>query len=170
MMQNSPRVYAPEDQMLPRFLIQTVLLLLAAIMTLVIFARLTERPPISTPPAAAVIAEAQIQLISNGGSGAVTVLASNGDTIADLTPEEGGFIAGVHRAILRERAKNRAAENAPLLLQAFENGRMAITDPATGWRADLMGFGAQNARAFARLLAQTENMERNSHGTIDTKN
>jgi hypothetical protein len=33
-----------------------------------------------------------------------------------------------------------------------ENGRLGIADPATGWSADLMGFGLDNARAFARLL------------------
>jgi hypothetical protein len=33
---------------------------------------------------------------------------------------------------------------------------MAITDPSTGWSADLMGFGADNASAFARLLAKTQ--------------
>ena len=28
----------------------------------------------------------------------------------------------------------------------------SIHDPTTDWRADLMGFGADNARAFAKLL------------------
>jgi len=39
-------------------------------------------------------------------------------------------------------------------LVAYDTGRISIHDPSTGWSADLMGFGADNARAFARLLAQ----------------
>ena len=93
---------------------------------------------------------------SNAASGAATVWLADGTLLADLDPEAGGFIAGVHRVILRERTKHRVALDGPVLLQAFENGRMAITDPATGWSADLMGFGADNAAAFARLLAQTQ--------------
>ncbi|NDH20316.1 MAG: pullulanase, partial [Rhodobacteraceae bacterium] len=29
-----------------------------------------------------------------------------------------------------------------------------VFDPQTEWQADLMGFGADNARAFATLLAK----------------
>jgi hypothetical protein len=39
-------------------------------------------------------------------------------------------------------------------LMRHENGRFTISDPSTGWRADLMGFGRDNARAFAKLLAE----------------
>ena len=42
----------------------------------------------------------------------------------------------------------------PLTLVRYDNGRIAIHDPSTGWSADLMGFGIDNAKAFARLLAQ----------------
>jgi hypothetical protein len=38
-------------------------------------------------------------------------------------------------------------------VRQHENGRLSIHDPSTGWRADLMGFGADNAAAFAKLLA-----------------
>ena len=86
---------------------------------------------------------------------------TDGTLLAALSPEAGGFIAGMHRVILRERTKHRVALEGPVTLQAFENGRMAIHDPSTGWGADLMGFGADNAGAFARLLAQSNFQEGN---------
>jgi putative photosynthetic complex assembly protein len=36
----------------------------------------------------------------------------------------------------------------------FEDGRIALKDDLTGWRAELIGFGADNTAAFARLLEQ----------------
>lgn len=167
--QATTRVYAEEDKMLPRVLIQGVLLLIAGIMALVVFATLTDRPLESTPPLSPVAAEAQIILSSDGISGAVEILSTAGDPISSLSAEEGGFISGVHRVILRERTKHRVALDGPVVLQAFNNGRMAITDPSTGWSADLMGFGADNASAFARLLAITQALTKggNTHGTTD---
>jgi putative photosynthetic complex assembly protein len=87
-------------------------------------------------------------------SGAATVRNLDGTLVADLTPDKGGFISGVWRVIQRERTKHRVALDGPVTLIRKDNGRVSIQDPSTGWSADLMGFGADNARAFARLLAQ----------------
>lgn len=150
------RVYSEQDKMLPAILLRGMVALVCATLAIVTYARVTDRPLESTPPVSPVVAETRLHLASDGVSGAVTVTDLAGGPVADLTPEQGGFIAGVHRVILRERTKHRVALDGPVLLQAFENGRMAITDPATGWRADLMGFGANNASAFAQLLAQSQ--------------
>ena len=161
----STRVYSEQDKMLPRFLIRGVLALICAVLAIATFARVTDRPLESTPPVSEVRAQAEVVLVSDGSSGAVSISHADGRAIAALSPEEGGFIAGVHRAILRERTNHRVALEAPVVLSAFENGRLAITDPSTGWSADLMGFGADNASAFARLLAQAQGG--NTHGATD---
>lgn len=142
--------------MLPRVLIGAVITLLAACMTIVVFARVTDRPLEAVPPVSAVQAEASFVLTSDAMTGAVSVADPGGTPIIDYAPEEGGFIAGVHRVILRERALRRLKANAPVTLTAYENGRLAIHDPTSGWSADLMGFGTGNADAFARLLAIIE--------------
>ncbi len=157
----SARIYADRDRMLPRALIRAMLALVAASLAIAAFARLTDRPLESVPPEAPVIAEAHLLMQSDGMSGAVYVTDLEGNQIADLSPEEGGFIAGVHRVILRERNKHRVAADQPIILQAQDNGRMFVVDPATGWKADLMGFGSGNAAAFARLLVQS------GHGEMD---
>ncbi len=154
--QVSPRVFTPEDKMLPRVLIRSVIALILASLAIAIFARVTDRPLVSTPPVSPVVAEAALVLNSDGISGAVEVLKVDGSLLVDLSAEDGGFIAGIHRVIIRERTKHRVAFDGPVIVQAYENGRMAILDPSTGWRADLMGFGADNAGAFAQLLALSQ--------------
>jgi putative photosynthetic complex assembly protein len=87
-------------------------------------------------------------------SGAAKVMDANGNLIADLSADEGGFIAGVARVLDRERAKHKKPLDGAVIVTLGANGRLSITDPSTGWSADLMGFGADNAKAFAKLLAQ----------------
>lgn len=156
MAETHTKVYAEEARMIPKVLIRSMLALVLASLAIATFARVTDRPLVSTPPVSPIQAEAALILDADASSGAATVYLPNGTLLADLSPEEGGFIAGINRVIVRERTKHRVAQGAPILLQAFENGRMAITDPETGWSADLMGFGESNAAAFARLLAQTQ--------------
>lgn len=156
MAQAHTKVYAEEDRMIPKVLIRGMLALVLASLAIATFARVTDRPLVSTPPVSPVKAEAALVLEADAASGAATVLLPDGSILVELGPQEGGFVAGVNRVIVRERTKHRAAQGAPILLQAFENGRMAITDPETGWSADLMGFGETNAAAFARLLAMTQ--------------
>lgn len=156
MAQAHTKVYADEDRMIPKVLIRAMLGLVLATLAIATFARVTDRPLLSTPPMSPVKAEASLILEADASSGAATVRLADGTVLAKLGPEEGGFVAGVNRVIVRERTKHRIAQGAPIILQAFENGRMAITDPKTGWSADLMGFGETNAAAFARLLAMTQ--------------
>ena len=85
-------------------------------------------------------------------TGAAKVLDQHGTLIADFTAEKGGFVAGIERVVARERQKVGAPINAPVLLQLREGNRLSLFDPSTGWTAELMGFGADNTRTFARLL------------------
>lgn len=141
-----------DRELIPRFMARAMLALVLSCLVLVSLARLTDRPLIATPPEGAVTTELQV-LLSGDMSGAALVRGLDGRVIADLTPEEGGFVSGVWRVIARERIKHRVAMDGPVTLLRHDTGRISIQDPSTGWSADLMGFGADNARAFARLLA-----------------
>ena len=156
MSQSQPKVYADEDRMLPRTLIRAMVALVLATLAIATFARVTDRPLVSMPSASPVKAEAAITIEADPSSGAATVRLADGTLLTKLGPQDGGFIAGINRVIHRERTKHRVALDGPVLLQAYDNGRMGLIDPSTGWRADLMGFGADNAEAFARLLAQAQ--------------
>ena len=105
------------------------------------------------PPNAEIVAEAPI-LIKTDQTGAVKVFDDKGQMLVDWDGEQGGFVSGVARVIERERTKIGAPQDAPVIIRWRENNRLSVFDPQTEWQADLMGFGADNARAFAKLLAK----------------
>ena len=105
------------------------------------------------PPNEEIIAEAQIS-ISTDQTGAVEVFNVHGEILADWNGDKGGFVSGVARVIERERMKIGAPIDAHVIIRWRKNNRLSVFDPQTEWQADLMGFGADNARAFATLLAK----------------
>jgi putative photosynthetic complex assembly protein len=150
---HQPRIHAKPEDLVPRIMVRGMFAMIAAILAIVAYASYTDRPLQSAPPVAAIISERAI-LLHSDMSGAARVLDAHGTLIADLDAESGGFVAGIDRVIIRERTKVGADMGAPLLLQLREGNRLSLLDPATGWSAELMGFGATNSRVFARLLDQ----------------
>lgn len=148
---NTPRLRHKEDDLVPMFLVRAMFALVVVCLVLVAAARISGRPLEATPADAPVVAERAV-FLSGDTSGAALVLDANGTVLADLPGEQGGFIAGVQRVIDRERNKSGVPLDGPVLLQLREGNRLSITDPSTGWTAELMGFGADNFRSFARLL------------------
>lgn len=147
------RRHPGEPDMIPPVLIKAMFGLVALCLALVSLYVATDQPVISTPPEAPVVASRTLHLEADM-TGAAVVRDADGRLVADLSPEEGGFVSGVARVIARERTKHRVALDAPVILTVNEANRLALHDPSTGWSADLMGFGIDNARAFAKLLAQ----------------
>lgn len=153
--QSQPRLRHDSEHgvdMIPRVMIWAVGALMLSVLAIATFARVTDRPLEATPPPGTVERTRDV-VLSGDMSGAAQVRAPDGTLIADLSAEDGGFVSGVWRVIERERTKHGADMGAPVTLNWMSTGRLSITDPETGWSADLMGFGADNARAFARLLA-----------------
>jgi putative photosynthetic complex assembly protein len=152
-MNTQPRIHARPDDLVPRILVRVMFGLVFTVLVIVSIATFTGRPPDSQPPAAAIIAERAI-LLSGDASGAARVMDVNGSVIADFPSDKGGFVAGIERVIARERTLRGLDMTAPVLLQLRAGNRLSLFDPATGWSAELMGFGASNTRVFARLLDQ----------------
>lgn len=65
---------------------------------------------------------------------------------------EAGFLRGALRAMARERRKQGLGSAPAFELIARADGRLTLSDPATGERVDLESFGPTNAGAFAQLL------------------
>lgn len=149
----APHAKPRDKELIPRILVRAMFVLVLTCLALVTLAKLTGTPVIATPPEGKIVASRDVVLTVNI-SGAATVRDTDGMLIADLPPEKGGFVAGVGRVIERERLKNRVALEGPVTLIWQDTGRISIQDPSTGWSADLMGFGVDNAKAFAGLLAQ----------------
>jgi putative photosynthetic complex assembly protein len=52
----------------------------------------------------------------------------------------------------RERVVNGISGTPPVQVLRRDNGNIAILDPSTGMATELIGYGADNVAAFAKLL------------------
>jgi len=145
---------SPDQQreIISRRLLRAMGVLVASSLILVTYARLTDRPLEAMPVDGQIAQERVIHIVSDNVSGAARILDEDGTMIADLPPTAGGFIAGVWRAVVFERHKAGVNLDAPVRLMRFTDGRLALRDELGGNRFELVGFGTDNAAAFARLL------------------
>ncbi len=148
---STSRIHAKEVELVPRVMVRIMFGFVAVILALVTVARLTDRPLESTPAQTPIISERLIY-ISGDNSGAARILDETGSVLATFDADKGGFVAGIDRVIRRERNLVKASVKSPLALRLREGNRLSLFDPETGWSAELMGFGADNLRTFARLL------------------
>ncbi|MCC6007528.1 MAG: pullulanase [Rhodobacteraceae bacterium] len=140
-----------DREMIPRALLRAVAALVAISMALTIYARVTDRPLEAMPAPHPIAEEREVRIFARM-DGSARVFDVDGTLIADLDPTQGGFIAGVSRALGRERIKHGVEASAPVRLIRYQGAGMALRDDATGWRAELTGFGPDNERAFMRLM------------------
>lgn len=140
-----------DKEAVPRVLIRAMFGLVLVILAMVTWARVTDRPLEAMAVDGEIVAERQIHIFG-ALSGAATVTDLQGSVITTLGPQEGGFVAGVMRAVAHVRKTAGVAEEAPLRLMRFKDGRLALRDELTGYRVELMGFGKDNVAAFGRLL------------------
>jgi len=144
-----------DREMIPTVLVRAMGVLVLCALLITTYASLTDRPLEAMPALdgeVAVVKERLIYLDADGVSGAARVLDANGSVIADLDPTQGGFVAGVERVLTFERERRGETQVRPIRLVLYENGQLSLRDDLTGWRAELIGFGAKNADTFARLL------------------
>ncbi|MDP4025426.1 photosynthetic complex assembly protein PuhC [Methylobacterium sp. NEAU 140] len=79
--------------------------------------------------------------------------AAGGRVIAWIRPGEDGFLRGTLRGLAQARQRDGLGPQAPFSLTRYDDGRLQLSDEATGRRVPLEAFGPTNAGAFARLLA-----------------
>ena len=139
-----------DREMIPPILIKAMFALALASLALVTVARVTGMPLQGVPGMAAIAQERSIGFLrSEGGS----VLVTDGEAvIADLSGRSAGFIDSYARALERKRALGRIDQAAPVRLIEFEDGRLILVDPETGWRVDPRSFGPDSQEAFRRFL------------------
>lgn len=142
---------AQQREIISRRLLRAMGLLVVLSLALVTYARVTERP-LEAKPAAGPIAQERVIRIEADKSGAARVFDVDGTLIVDMPETKGGFVAGVWRAMTFERGKAGIDPDAPVRLVRYKDGGLAMFDEVGGTRLDLIGFGADNAAAFSRLL------------------
>ena len=138
-----------DQELIPRRLIVALFSMALASILLVTFAVLTERPLVGQPIPSPVVSERL--LVIEGRSNAITVSdAESGTLVLDLS--NGGFISVVNDGLERARLVSRIDGNPPVKLTLYENGRLSLTDPATGWRTEISSFGQGNIAVWLNLL------------------
>ena len=113
------------------------------------YAVLTGRPREGVPPPGNVVAE-KLVVLKDIDARHVTVSDPEGNLLLDLP--EGGFVDVMAAAVRRSRAVARITDNPPVRIVRYDNGRLAMEDPATGWSTELYAFGADSKAAFERIL------------------
>ncbi len=145
-----------DKEMIPTILLRAMFVLVICVLIIVSYARLTDRPLAAMPPSldeAPIVMEREIRIFGEM-NGSARVLDVDGNVIATLAAEEGGFVSGIGRVLERRRGAVGLAADAPIRLVRFSDGRLGLRDDYTDFRAELVGFGADNEAVFARLLGR----------------
>lgn len=153
---DAPRPARGHDEIIvPRLVVRAVAALMAFSLVAAVWGRQTGQGTLMTAPAPAV--EERRLSFADAADGALVVTdALSGQVVALLSTGQDGFIRGVLRGLSRGRAVNRIEGGDVYVLTRWDDGRLSITDPASGERFDLNAFGKDNLRAFAQLLTSQE--------------
>lgn len=144
----------PRPESVPRPLLFAVGALLAITLTGVAVMRMAGVAPAALPPVAETAAErAEVRLDFLEAGGTRLVDPVSGETLAELAPETDGFLRGISRALIRERGRSGLSMHEPIALMRWKSGHMALLDPSTGWRTELVGFGPGNLETMAVLMS-----------------
>lgn len=141
----------------------SILLLLVLIGTLV--ARLTGYTAVELPPTT--VTEMRQLGFRDLPRGVVEVYDwQSGDIIMRIESGEGSFIRGVVRSLVRQRRGLDPAIQVPFELARLSDGRVVLSDPATGEAIDLIAFGPTNVGSFIALLRRENSLSVPESGAI----
>jgi putative photosynthetic complex assembly protein len=147
----SPTFKTRDKEMVPRVLLRAMFGLAMAALAITTFAVVTGREPVAQPQPAEVLRDRRIVLEGHDAQ-AVTVRNPDGSVLLDL--DHGGFVTVIQSGLATERKKYDVDPLLPVRIVEYQNGRLAIEDPETGWSIELYAFGKDNKAAFERLLDQ----------------
>jgi putative photosynthetic complex assembly protein len=86
--------------------------------------------------------------------GGVRVIDYMSNKTIKVIEGEAGFVRGVLRTVARERKMRGIGSEDPIILTAYQDGRIILKDPTTNTKIELESFGKTNSEAFNTLLFQ----------------
>ncbi|MCF2871567.1 photosynthetic complex assembly protein [Octadecabacter sp. G9-8] len=140
-----------DHDMVPLFLVRSMFGLMFAALCLVAYAQWADVPQSAVYQETPIVAQMDVQFVSSR-EGMSTVFDMDGNQIAASGDDKMGFIGVIGIAVRREREVAGLANDTPITILKRESGTYGIHDPATGWSMELIGYGADNVAAFAKLL------------------
>ncbi len=156
----------PTPETLPRFAVVTCAAMVLATLLAVSFARFTGTS--AHVPDAESIALRALRFEDRPDGGILVIDGKQGFVVETVHGEQ-GFMRGALRGLARERLRRGLGSEQPFELIGRADGRLTLSDPATGARIDLESFGPDNAAVFARWLRGNESSRRESAPTSGVK-
>ncbi|MXQ09707.1 photosynthetic complex assembly protein [Alphaproteobacteria bacterium GH1-50] len=138
-----------DRELIPRRLVIAMFSLAIAVVLLVSFAVITDRPLVGQPKAAPIFTERFLVLDPAGKAMRVTD-ANTGDVV--LNVDNGGFVSVVTDGLERARIVHGTEGNPPVKLTLYQNGRLSLFDTGSGWSMELSSFGPGNRGVWLELL------------------
>jgi putative photosynthetic complex assembly protein len=90
-------------------------------------------------------------------AGNLTVRKAPGGEVVDvLDPDASGFTRTMVRVVRRDLGAGAYDDSMPFQLNAWQDGRLALVDTASGRSIDLRAFGPTQAGLFLRWIHQEE--------------
>ena len=139
-----------DREMVPRALVRAMFGLMALALSIVAYAQISGHPNTGVLIEAPVVQSRSVTL-ERRGLGTYDVI-ENGTRIASSDDNLGGFYGVIGRILERRRMVHGADIAAPVDIVRRENGHVAVLDPQTDFTIELIGYGADNIAAFAKLL------------------
>lgn len=148
--------HSPANQSPPLAALLGITVLLSATLLLVVTARTADDAvptlPVDARDTAAVQAQAALRF-EDRADGAVLILrAADNAVVAVLRPGTNGFVRGVMRGFARDRRARGLDSGPPFLLTRWRDGRLTLSDTATGRSIDLRAFGTTQTASFTSIL------------------
>lgn len=141
----------PEKLLVPPFVARAMFALMFLTVAMVAYARLSDAPLIAVVDQAPIVASLDV-VITGNKTGIYQVSDLGGNVLARSSDPMAGFLGVMGRVIDRERLVRGVAADTPLQIVRRDNGNIAILDASTGMATELIGYGADNVAAFAKLL------------------
>ena len=104
----------------------------------------------------AVVAERHFHFRDRADGGITVADARTMRTVREFDPDEGGFVRVAMRAHAFSRRARGLGDEAPVALVKTAEGRLLLTDPATGKKIGLSAFGPQNRALFEKPVRRAE--------------
>ena len=140
-----------DKEMVPRILVQGMFALMLASLGIVAYAQWAQVPNRGVLVEAPVVQSLDI-VMTGDRNGIYQVMGTDGTLLASSADEKAGFIGVIGRVVDRKRHVYGLTSEQPLQVGRRENGNIAIIDETTAMSVELIGYGADNVAAFARLL------------------
>ena len=121
---------------------------------------------VSAMPPGTPVVERQLRFVDHAAGGVRVHDAADGALVTRIEPGADGFVRGVLRGFARARKLRSIGQGPAFVLTRWADGRLSLSDPATGHFVALEAFGPTNADAFARLLPSIDEAAGTARSTV----